>query len=221
MSGLAESELGRAPWVVWGKRGGGGALLVLTLIGVWFLAKELAHPTGSQLKHMAKIRIVPETPPPPPPVPEKKPEPPKEIKETKLEPPKEQQPKPQEAEPLKMEGQGSDKGLAGLAAGTVRNDYIGQKLGDGSRFAAYLGLVQQELNRALQKVDKLRSADYRVVVRVWLSSEGAITRADLVTSAGSAELDDRLRAILAQLPPLRERPPEDMPQPVKVRLTSR
>ena len=221
MSGLAEDELTQAGWVVWAKRGGGVALLILVLAGVAFLAKELSAPSSAQQKKMAKIRIVPDTPPPPPPKEEKKPEPPKEVKENKLEPPKEQPPTPQEAEQLKMEGQGSDNGLAGLAAGTVRSDYIGQKLGEGNRFSGYLGLVQQELNRALQKIEKLRTADYRVIVRLWITPDGTVSRAELASSSGSQELDERLQKILAQLPPLRERPPADMPQPVKVRLTSR
>jgi protein TonB len=220
MSGLAENELTQAGWVAWAKRGGGVVLLILVVVGIVFLAKELGAPSSPHQKKMAKIRIVPETPPPPPPK-EEKPPPPKEVKETKIEPPKEQPPTPQEAAPLKMEGQGSDNGLAGLAAGAVRSDYIGQKIGDGNRFAGYLGLVQQELNRALQKIDKLRAADYRVIVRLWITPDGAVSRAELASSSGNQDVDERLQKALAQLSPLRERPPEDMPQPVKVRLTSR
>lgn len=219
MSGLAESELDQAPWVVWAKRGGGSAMIVLAIAGIWFLAKNLATPMSAPQKQMAKIRIVPETPPPPPPKEEKRPEP-KEVKENKVEQQKEQ-PKPMEAEALKMEGQGSDRGLAGVAAGSVSNDYIGQKIGDGNRYASYLGLIQIELNRALQKIEKLRTAEYRVIVRVWLSPDGTVTKAELASSSGNPDVDERLRSALAQLPPLREQPPEGMPQPVRVRLTSR
>lgn len=223
MSGLAEEELEQSLATIWAKRGGAALLLALMLLGVVHLARELAAPAATQQKQMAKIRIVPETPPPPPPPKEeKKPEPPKEVKENRVEPPKEQPPQPQEAQPLKMEGQGSDTGLAGLQAGAVQNDYIGQKLGDGgNRFSSYLGMLQQELNRALQKVDQLRTADYRVVVRVWVGADGSVSRAELAGSTGNADIDERLRQALAVVPPLRERPPDGMPQPVRLRLTSR
>jgi periplasmic protein TonB len=219
MSGLAETELDQAGWVIWAKRGGGAVLMLLLVVGIWFVAKTLSAPSTPHQRQIAKIRIVPDTPPPPPPPKEEKPQP-KEVKETKIEQPKDQ-PKPMEAEPLKMEGQGSDKGLAGVAAGTVSSDYIGQKLGDGNRYARYMATIQLELNRALQKVDKLRSADYRVIVHLWLNPDGTVTKAELADSTGNADLDERMRKVLAQLPPMRERPPEDMPQPVRVRLTSR
>jgi protein TonB len=220
MSGLAEDEIQQAPWIIWAKRGGGAVLGLVMLFGVIYLGKELSAPASQKQKQVAKIKIVPDTPPPPPPPEIKRPEP-KEVKEAKVEQPK-PQPAPQDTEQIKMEGKGSDNGLAGVAAGTVRSDYVGGNIGDGgSRFQGYLGNLQIELNRALQKMDKLRLTDYRIVVRVWLSADGMVSRAELVGSTGNADIDERIQTALSQLPPLRERPPEGLPQPIRVRLTSR
>ncbi|HTY98236.1 MAG TPA: energy transducer TonB [Rhodocyclaceae bacterium] len=220
MSGLAEEEVLDKPWVVWAKRGGIVLTLIVVGIGVLLLARELSSKASPQQKQIAKIHIVPDTPPPPPPPPkeEKRPEP-KETKEAKVEPPKE--PTPQEAEQLKMEGQGSDNGLAGVGAGTVLNEYNGQKLGDGSRFAWYKGVLQRHLQDALQGIVALRKKEYRVTVKLWLLPDGAVSRVELVGSTGNGDIDDKLRSGLATLPPLAERPPDGLPQPVTMRLTSR
>lgn len=221
MSGLAEEELEQAPWIVWAKRVGIALALLVVGVGVVILGRELSTPMGPKQKQMAKIRIVPDAPPPPPPPKEeKRPDPPKEAKEIKVEQPKEAT--PQEAEQLKMEGQGSDSGLAGLAAGSVRSEYDGQKIGgDGNRFAWFKGVLQSQIQSALQKNDKLRTSDYRIVVRLWLATDGSVSRSELAGSTGNSDLDDRLRMALSQLPPLTERPPEGLPQPVTMRLTSR
>lgn len=220
MSGLAEDEVEQAPWVVWAKRGGGATLLIAAVVGLVLLAQQLSIKPGPQQKQMAKIRIVPETPPPPPPPKEEpKREPPKDLKEVKVEQPK--QAPPALSEQLKMEGEGSDKGLAGLIAGSVTKDYAGGPLGDGSRFAWYGDLMQQEVRRVLAKNPKLRSGDYVVVVRIWVTPEGRVSRVELASGSGQGEVDDMIRSALADLPPMRERPPGDMPWPVKLRVTSR
>jgi protein TonB len=58
-------------------------------------------------------------------------------------------------------------------------------------------------------------------VKVWIDSGGAITRAALVDSTGDAHADDVLKQALNSMRALRAAPPADMPQPVKVRVTSR
>lgn len=209
------------------RRGAGLLAAIAVIIGLIFLVKNLLKGTSGPARQMAKITIVPDTPPPPPPPPkeERKPEPPKETpKEVKIEQPEQEQPKePPQAEQLKMEGEGSDTGVPGIAAGNVKQDYIGQPTGTGGSggYAWYGGLLQQHVQQSLSRVQGLRSAEYRVVVRVWLGTDGRIDRADLSGTSGSAEIDERIKLALAELPPLRERPPEGMPQPVKLRVTSR
>lgn len=230
MSGLAEAEVDISPLALWGRRVGLFVVVVLVLLGIYLLARQLMRPVPHNAKQTAKITIVPDTPPPPPPPPkeEKKPEPPKESpKEVKLEQPKqEQQPKPQESEQIKMEGPGSDNGIAGVAAGAVEKDYAGQKIGgDGSgggadRFGYFRGTVQAHIQRALQRDVRLKGKEYRVVVRFWFNHDGSL-RAELADSTGDDSLDGQLRAALTALPPLAEAPPEGLPQPARVRLTSR
>jgi protein TonB len=173
--------------------------------------------------------MVPDTPPPPPPPKEeRRPEPPKESpKEIKLEQPKQEPPpQPQQAEQLKMEGAGSDTGLAGVAAGAVQQEYSGQKIGGtgagGShRFAWFESAIERSIQQALQRNSRLRGVDYRVVVQVWLSPEGAISRTDLNGSTGNRETDEQIRLALAEMQPLRDKVPDGLPQPIKLRVTSR
>lgn len=226
MSGLAEEEVEQAPWIVWAKRAGIAVLLLAVGAGVVWLGRGLSTPAGPQQRQMAKIRIVPDTPPPPPPPQkeEKRPEPPKDAREARVEQPREPTPQ-QEPEQLKMEGPGSADGLAGVAAGTVNNEYSGQVIGGGngggSRFAWFKGVLQSQIQSALQRNEDLRKNDFRIVVRIWLSADGSVSRSELVGSTGDREVDNRVRTALAQLPPLSERPPEGLPQPVTMRLISR
>jgi protein TonB len=182
---------------------------------------------------MAKITIVPNTPPPPPPPPkeEKRPEPPKESpKDIKIEQPKQEQQQPQQAEQLKMEGQGSDTGLAGLAAGAVSQEYAGQKIGgDGTlggtsnrmQFSVFTNALQRHLQEQLARNRKLRDADYRLVVKVWLDRGGGIERVEVANSSGNREMDEAIRTALADISAMRQTPPEDLPQPVRVRIANR
>lgn len=221
MSGLAEEDVDESAARVWAKRGLMAVAVIAASAGVVFVAKQLTAPPGAKQKQMAKIRIVPDTPPPPPPPKEeRRPEPPKEAKQVNVERPKE--PAREEVEQLKMEGQGSDDGLAGLAAGPVTSEYSGQVIGsaDGSRFAWYKGVLQSQVQGALQRKEDLRNRDFRVVVRIWLAADGAVVRSELMGSTGDADLDQRVRTALAQLPPISERPPEGLPQPVTMRLIS-
>lgn len=180
-------------------------------------------------QQITKLKIVPDTPPPPPPPKEeKRPEPPKEApKEIKIEQPK-QEPPPRQAqqnEPLKMEGEAGD-GPSPFAAGTVKHDYIGQPTGEGGSgnrlgFAFYTTGLQRHLQGELAKDKKLRATDYRVLVRLWLARNGAIDRVELGGSTGDTELDDRLQTALQTVAAMPEPPPENMPQPVRLRITNR
>lgn len=234
MGGLAEEEFDQSPARVWLKRAGAALLMLLAIAGAWLALKALIKPTSAPSRQIAKITIVPNTPPPPPPPPkeEKRPEPPKESpKEIKIEQPRqEQQPQPQQAEQLKMEGQGSDSGLAGLAAGTVSQEYSGQKIGgDGGslggsnrmQFSVFANVLQRHLQEQLAKNRRLRDVDYRLVVKVWLSPGGSIERVEIANSSGNADMDDAIRTALADVSALRQTPPEDLPQPVRVRIANR
>lgn len=229
MAGLAEDDIGGSPARIWAKRAGLLGLIVLFVGGAWLLVRQFMEAPSAPKRQVARISIVPNTPPPPPPPPkeEKRVEPKEPQKQVEV-----QQPKPAAEAPaeqqLKMEGQGSDAGLAGVGAGKVTAEYAGQPLGPriggsdgGARFAWYKGVIQQVIQRELQKNAALRKGSYRVVVRVWLRPDGSVERSELSDSTGDRDLDQRIRAALTELPPLSERPPEGLPQPVTMRLTSR
>lgn len=228
MADLAEQDLDAPAWRVWAKRTGIALSLGAAMWGAVRLVDDLLKAPSAPQRQTARIAIVPNTPPPPPPPPkeEKKPEPKEAPKQATVEQPK---PVPQQpTEQVKMEGPGSDTGLAGIAAGKVTNEYAGQtpgsKIGgDGgaaSRFAWYKLVVQQLVQSELQKNDKLRSTTYRVVVKIWLKNDGSVSRALLSNSTGDKDMDEKLRAALLELPPFPERPPEGLPQPITMRLTT-
>jgi protein TonB len=98
---------------------------------------------------------------------------------------------------------------------------IGSGSGTGSRFAWYGALVKDRIQDAVSRDKKLREADFRIMVNVWINAGGTVTRAELIDSTGNAELDSALKVALRNLPPVRDGAPGDMPQPIKLRITAR
>lgn len=207
-------RLRMALWVV-------GGLLVLGLLA-WGIRGLLGGPAGAPRKP-PKISLLPDRPPPPPPPPKEKPEPPKaEQKEIKAEPPKEPQPQAQN-EPLMMEG-AAGEGSSPFAAGSVGKEYTGGNVGGiGGRMqhGLFIDRLQRHLQEELNRNRKLRETDYRVTLRVWLGRDGTVQRAELAQSTGNADVDALLKQTLLQVAALREAPPEDLPQPIRIRVTAR
>lgn len=199
-----------------------GALVgiaLLALIG-WGIS-GLLDSKPSKPRKPPTLTLIPDRPPPPPPPKEEKPPPPKEVKEAKIEPPKMEAPQPAQNEPLKMEGAAGD-GDGPFAAGSVSSDYVGGKVGmGGMQQGLYASRLQRHLQEQLSRNRRLREADYRIVVRLWLRQDGSIERAELGQSTGSESVDGLLRQALMQMPPIREAPPENVPQPWRIRITSR
>ncbi len=220
-----ESQLG-----VWIKR---IALIVVglaILVGIGYGIKSLMSGGSTVKKQVTTIKLLPDTPPPPPPPPK---EPPKE--QPKPDAPKEikvEQPKPVEtppAEQLKMEGAAGD-GPSAFASGAVSNDYKGGDLKTGNtigggpnkyQFAWYTDLLKNQIEDAMSKDKTLASGAYKVILKVWVSSNGAIERFELASSSGKEDIDMLIKKQLEAMPKLSERPPGDMPQPVKLKVTAR
>jgi protein TonB len=213
------------PWVA---RIGLGIGLVGFVAMVAWGALSLIGDTQTTKKQVVNITLVaPPPPPPPPPPPEAKlPEP--EVREEVKVP----EPEPQQAEEaapsseqlgLDAEGSGSGDGF-GLAAKKGGKDITqlgGPLTVNRSQFAWFTGLVQSQLQEQFQKNDRLRAADYRVVLRVWFARDGRIDRYELVGSSGNPDVDKNLKLAMDDMPRLKQSPPEDMPQPLKLRVTSR
>jgi protein TonB len=221
---------------LWPRRLGIALAVVLAGVFLWYIVAQLAAPGEVRKKRVVQqISLLK----PPPPAPPPKVEPPKvepkkvEIKE-KLEPPKpDQQPdKPAQAPPpgpdLALDAKGGPGGDAfGLVGKKGGADLIGSPTiggggatGGANRFAWYGALVKDRIQEIVAKDKKLSGADYRVNVNVWINASGVVTRAELLGTTGNAEVDNGLRLALRNLPALREGAPNDMPQPIKLRITA-
>lgn len=206
----------------------GFGMLLMVLAGVALLAlfawgvKSLLSGKSDRPRKPPTVTLLPDKPPPPPPPPkeEKKPDAPKEQpKEARVEQPKEQA----QNEPLKMEGAAGD-GPGAFAAGSVGRDYVGGTVGGnigGAQQSVYASRLQRHLQEELNRNRKLRESDYRVMVRVWLRKDGSVERVELAQTTANTELDQLLRNTLLQVSAMREAPPDNMPQPIRIRVTAR
>ena len=215
--------LGRLPMLL------GVAFSLLILLGVYFLKDKFQKPPQAK-KVVQQITMI-QPPPPPPPRPEQKPPEP-EIKEEKIEEPQpEQEPEnaPEESnEPpaaelgLDAEGAAGSDGF-GLAARKGGRSILGGSAGN--TILWYGGqikrLVEDELQNLLADTEAMKSS-YAVVVNVWVGPDGRISRSELSSGSVKPEVDQALRTALPKLHlGLGKPPPDNMPQPIKIRLTSR
>ncbi|PTR08029.1 outer membrane transport energization protein TonB [Nitrosospira sp. Nsp5] len=205
---------------IWLRRIALGLGLLLVVAGIGLALKNLMTGNTSPKKAATTIKIMSDTPPPPPPPPPK--EPPKEQpKEMKVEQPKPQEAPQPPAEALKMEGAAGD-GPSPFQAGTVTNEYQGgTTIGGKDPFSWFTGLLKGQIESALAKDRDLAKGDYRLVVKVWVAGNGKIERFELEGSSGNAQIDGLIKAALNNIAPLSEPPPANMPQPVRLRITSR
>lgn len=200
----------------------------LVVVGVALLMVNLVRdfldtPASAPKKSVQQITLL--TPPPPPP-PEIKPPEPEVQEEVKLEEPENIEDLPEEAadEPPA----GADLGVdADGGAGSDGFGLIGRKGGRGllggagDPFVAYAMRIQKNIEDRLSGDADTRRKAYSVVAKIWVSTNGRIERAELADSTGNEDVDSALERNLATLPPLAEAPPQDMPQPIRLRISSR
>ncbi|WP_059756201.1 energy transducer TonB family protein [Thiobacillus denitrificans] len=213
-------------WVRWG----GVALgLAATVLLVLWLRDVLMSGKPSKPMKLQQITLVRLLPPPPKPPEQKPPEP--EVKdEVKLDEPQ-PTPEPQQADApppgpdlgIDAEGSGSGDGF-GLVGKKGAADLIGGGA-KGNPWAWYDALVNDAVNSAVQtalgREKALKNKNYKVIVKIWIGSDGQVTRAALMDSTGDARADEVLKEALKGMRALRDSPPADMPQPMKIRVTSR
>lgn len=200
----------------------GGTLIVLALLGglAKFIAGMLSYVGPPPKPRVQQITLVPIPPPTPPKLEEP---PPEEIKEIDLPEP---EPLPEQAEneppPGEDLGVDADGGAGGDAFGLLGKKGERSLVGSGgSRFGRFATLLQQELHSYLTERSELRSGSYSVIVKLWISGGGQVERVELVGSTGDRKTDESLRLALADGVRLNQAPPEDMPQPVRIRISSR
>jgi periplasmic protein TonB len=186
----------------------GSVMLCLVGAVVWG-GINLSHGPGSPKRQVARIMVLPDSPPPPPPPEEKRP-PKEEQPKQQVETPKPQvQPEPEQ---LKMAG-AAGEGPSAFAAGEVKQDYIGGDIGNGSRYAAYVGRVEQRIQLELTH-HKVRASNVKLFL--WLAPDGSIQRYSV--EGGDADTERTVRLALADLNRLDEAPQSDMPMPIGLRI---
>ena len=220
------SEIAIKPWVSNALLGLGGMLL---LAGAAWGIKLLISDTGKGPKSRTQVIAVLRQQPPPPPPPKLAEKPP-EIKKEEVnlptpEPKAADEPPP--AQNLGVDavgnGAGDSFGLEGRKGGRdiTTIGEVGNGAGSRAKFAFFTNMVQAHLQEELSRNQKLRSADYKAMIRIWFGANGKVDRAELMGSTGNTDIDRTLTTALAEISPLSSTPPSDLPQPMKVRLTSR
>ena len=203
--------------LVWG-------VVVLGIVGIagYFAVTALGGTQAPAPPKVQEISLVqPPPPPPPPPKVEEPPPPELTIEEPKPEP----EPVADDA-PADEAAPGDELGLD--AEGGAGSDGFGLRgkkggrglIGGGDRNRWYAGVIQRELQGLLADNEAAHGDKYAVVVKLWIATDGRIDRFELLDSTGSGAGDDALRKTLAALR-LKDAPPEDLPQPVKLRIVSR
>jgi len=204
-----------------------GMLMVVAVMSVVvYLVMGFMHskPTNTK-KFVQQITLLQPPPPPPPPV--QKPPPP-EIKQEVNVPKPDNTPKdaPDRADNLPpiddnlgldaAAGAGADGfGLVGKKGAA---DLIG---GGGGRFRWYISVIQSDISSALSDNEDIRKDRYTAVVRLWIGKDGKVSRVELVKSTGKHALDKKLQVALADVQQISEAPPEELPQPIELRIHSR
>jgi len=190
--------------------GGGVVALVNSMSGT-------APPTDPFVQQISIIQ-----PPPPPPPKLKEPEP--EIEDIELDEP----PEPELADDMSDmdEPLGEELGLdADGVAGADDFGLVGKKGGrgliGGDPHAWYGGVMSRELQKIFSNIDEIRRGNYSVVVSIWLTPDGYVEDSKLLSGTDDPQLDSALRAALASGLRISRTPPEDLPQPATIRITSR
>lgn len=215
-------------------------LLLAAVLGLgYWLYKLVSDPAEKPRKRAVQEITLHKPPPPPPPPKTPPPPPPPRMDQEKIDVPKpDAQPdKPAEAPPpgpdLAVDaagsGSGDSFGLVGKPGGT---DLLATGIGGGGsggagdKFAWYSALVKERIQDAVEEAarrdKKLRAAgNIQRTVNVWIGPGGTVTRVELVGPGERPELDQALRDALRNVAAVREAAPGDMPQPIRLRITTR
>ena len=121
------------------------------------------------------------------------------------------------------DGSGAGDGF-GLRAKRGGRALIGAEQGAAEDPAAawrgFATLVARRLERLLNANGAVRATDYDLRVRLWLAADGRVARVELAGSSGVAAIDAAIVSALEHQAGSLGEPPEDMPQPVNIRVRS-
>ena len=187
---------------------GGGVVLVVAVAVVLLIRSFIADSDEPKKHRVQQISLVKPPEPPPPPPEEKPPEPKEEIPQEK--PP--EQPVQSDQPPPGIGGAGYGNGDTSFGGG-------GGWMGGAGRFGFYLSGVQQGIHDELNRNEKLRKSEYKIEVALWIGKNGVVNRFELLGSSGDKELDALMKKALSGA--RFEEPPSDIPQPIRLRISSR
>jgi periplasmic protein TonB len=206
-----------------------------------------AKPTLKQIT-MVRIHTPPPPPPKPPEKPPEPPPPQKqEVKMDEPKPQEAPKPAEEPPAQAKLGvdaeasgegdsfGLGANKGGRDLVASGVPNPGAGTGTGTGTgsaviarspttgptnriQYTFYRDVMVRHLNDLLAKVPELKDQDASIPVAIWVDRSGRIEKIDVSGGNLSAERVELLRNALLNGPNLRQLPPENMPQPLRVRI---
>jgi protein TonB len=192
----------------------GGTFLLIVVVGVVILIKNfMENPDKPNTRRVQQISIIKPAEPPPPPPPEEKP--PEVKEEVKLDEP----PPPQQAEAAPP-GNGmatSPDGDSSFGPGGGNGDV---KLPDSSLYRQYLSGLQKTIRDELSRNGILRKGEYKAVVALWIAKNGSVEKFELLSSSGEPEVDAAMKKVLSLIKHFEE-PRAEMPQPIKLRISSR
>ncbi len=222
MASGKKSLRGRAPLLA------GLLFMALFTAGViWLVKGFIDNAEPPEKVTVQKISLVK----PPPPKPEEKPPEPEKIEqeqprqeEVQLDTPptpdqrQDQGPPPGEQLGLDAEGGAGGDGF-GLAARKGGRD-ITTLGGGGNRSAWFSRLITRRLEDELKRAKPLQGKEYQVIAQLWFDADGGVSRVRFDRGTGDGALDEALRREILGVS-LREPLPEDIPQPVKLRVVSR
>lgn len=202
---------------------------IFAVIAAW-IALALLQEGKSSGRSIVHVSLLRPPPPPVPPPPKEKPPEPEVKREIPVPQPKLQAaPKAEERNVPPAAQTGLDTDRVGppnsydLAARPGGSDItIGDSAaGSRAKFAWFIGQVQDEIQSYLHQNERLRRVNYRAAVGVWFNPDGSVARFQLFDSSDNPEVDRELSSAMSAMPRLHQPPPSDLPQPVKLRITSR
>ena len=204
----------------------GGVALVVLLVMRLMTKTEVKRKAVPDVVQLRLIAPPPPPPPPPPPKPIEQPKLKQEVQraETPLEKPADPRPaSPSPPGPPALDAKGAGPadgfGLGGKPGGSDFGGGGGGG-GGGTKFGLYAGIVQSHVQNTLQRKKSLQNTRYRLGAQIWLTPDGGAERVELIGSTGDAELDKTLRDTLLKMPRVPQAPPQDLPQPVVLQVSS-
>ena len=202
-----------------------GMTIVSGVAGGMVLAiKSMLEKPPQTKKFVQKISLI-KPPPPPPPKIEKPPEP--KVEKVKLDKPKpEKEEMPKDA--LKdLPPPGDQLGLdADGGAGSDGFGLLGRKGGRGlleglnstKEFEWYTSPIASDIQNYLADHPEVKKGKYTIDVKLWLNNNGTIKSIRLADSTGDKKIDKNLQIALAEMTFSYDAPPENMPQPIRLRI---